>query len=135
VGEIEAVLEEATGQRLELTFCPHLLPVKRGILTALHARTAATPEEIGGALSDAYAAEPFVHVVDTPPRLSDVALTNDCRISVHAAASGRVVLFSAIDNLVKGAAGQAIQNLNLALGWEEDAGLPSAFTRSEAGRP
>ncbi len=46
-----------------------------------------------------------------------------------AAASGRAVVFSAIDNLVKGAAGQAIQNLNLALGWEEDAGLPSAFER------
>ena len=67
--------------------------------------------------------EPF----PDPPRLGDVALTNDCRISVHPAASGRAVVFSAIDNLVKGAAGQAIQNLNLAMGWEETAGLPSAF--------
>jgi N-acetyl-gamma-glutamyl-phosphate reductase len=56
-----------------------------------------------------------------------VVLTNDCRISVHAAASGRAVVFSAIDNLVKGAAGQALQNLNLAMEWDEDAGLPSAF--------
>jgi N-acetyl-gamma-glutamyl-phosphate reductase len=135
VGEIEAVLEEATGHRLELTFCPHLLPVKRGILTALHAQTEATPEEIGRALADSYAESPFVHVVEAPPRLSDVALTNDCRISVHAAASGRVVLFSAIDNLVKGAAGQAIQNLNLALGWDEGTGLASAVDQGTVGRP
>ena len=68
-----------------------------------------------------------MHVVDgAPPRLSDVALTNDCRISVHDAAGGRAVVFSAIDNLVKGAAGQAIQNLNVAIGWPETDGLPVA---------
>ena len=71
-------------------------------------------------------------MVDAPPRLSDVVETNDCRISVHAAAPGRAVVFSALDNLVKGAAGQAIQNLNLALGWPEALGLPTAF---EAGAP
>jgi N-acetyl-gamma-glutamyl-phosphate reductase len=127
VGEVEAVLAETTGHRLELTFCPHLLPVKRGILTALHVRTDRDPGELATALRAAYEGAPFVHVVDEPPRLSDVVLTNDCRISVHAAASGRAVVFAAIDNLVKGAAGQAIQNLNLAMGWEETAGLPSAF--------
>jgi N-acetyl-gamma-glutamyl-phosphate reductase len=68
----------------------------------------------------------FVHVGSTPPRLSDVVLTNDCRMSVHAAAPGRVVVFSVIDNLVKGAAGQAIQNMNVALGWPEGKGLPTA---------
>jgi N-acetyl-gamma-glutamyl-phosphate reductase len=62
-----------------------------------------------------------------------VVFTNDCRISVHPAASGRAVVFSAIDNLVKGAAGQAIQNLNLTLGWDESAGLPSAFDASGGG--
>ena len=134
VGEIEAVLEDATGHRLELTFCPHLLPVKRGILTALHVRAKATPDEMGRALAGVYADAAFVHVVDAPPRLSDVALTNDCRISVHAAASGRAVVFSAIDNLVKGAAGQALQNLNLAMGWEEDVGLPSAFEKGGTSR-
>jgi N-acetyl-gamma-glutamyl-phosphate reductase len=127
VGEVEAVLAQTTGRVLELTFCPHLLPVKRGILTALHVRTRSTPRELAGALAEAYAGAPFVHVVDGPPRLGDVVWTNDCRISVHPAASGRAVVFSAIDNLVKGAAGQAVQNLNLALGWEEDEGLPSAF--------
>jgi N-acetyl-gamma-glutamyl-phosphate reductase len=127
VGEMEAVLRDTTSHIPELTFCPHLLPVKRGILTALHVRTRARPEELARELDEAYANAPFVHVVDGPPRLGDVVLTNDCRISVHPAASGRVVVFSAIDNLVKGAAGQAIQNLNLALGWEEQEGLPSAF--------
>jgi N-acetyl-gamma-glutamyl-phosphate reductase len=52
-----------------------------------------------------------------------VAFTNDCVLSVHAAAPGRAVVFSALDNLLKGAAGQAVQNLNLAMGWDETAGL------------
>ena len=76
------------------------------------------------ALRSFYAGSPFVSVVDAPPRLSDVVGTNACHVSVHEGAPGRVVLFSALDNLVKGAAGQAIQNLNLAIGWPEAAGLP-----------
>jgi N-acetyl-gamma-glutamyl-phosphate reductase len=128
VGEIEAVVAETSGVEIELTFCPHLLPVKRGILTALHVRTKRSPEDVAKALRAAYDGSEFVHVVDgKPPRLSEVAFTNDCRISVHPAARGRVVVFSALDNLVKGAAGQAIQNLNVALGWPEAEGLPSAF--------
>jgi N-acetyl-gamma-glutamyl-phosphate reductase len=132
VGEIEAVLKARTGNTLELTFCPHLLPVKRGILTALYVRPTRGVAELGRALEAAYAGSAFVHVVDAPPRLSDVTLTNDCRISVHAGAAGRAVVFSALDNLVKGAAGQAIQNLNLALGWPEAEGLVSAFAPASA---
>jgi N-acetyl-gamma-glutamyl-phosphate reductase len=128
VGEIEAVLAERTGLHVELTFCPHLLPVKRGLLSALYVRTTAPPAALVAALRRAYDGAPFVHVVDGgAPRLSQVVETNDCRISVHAAAPGRAVVFSALDNLVKGAAGQAVQNLNLAMGWPEDEGLPSAF--------
>ena len=132
VGEIESVLQDRTGQSVELTFCPHLLPVKRGILTALYLEPTRGTDELKRALESAYGGSAFVHVVDAPPRLSDVVETNDCRISVHAAAPGRAVVFSALDNLVKGAAGQAIQNLNLALGWPEAEGLPTAF---EAGAP
>ena len=132
VGEIESVLQDRTGQSVELTFCPHLLPVKRGILTALSVEPTRGTDELKRALEGAYGGSAFVHVVDAPPRLSDVVETNDCRISVHAAAPGRAVVFSALDNLVKGAAGQAIQNLNLALGWPEAEGLPTAF---EAGAP
>jgi len=128
VGEIEAVLADRTGKRVELTFCPHLLPVKRGILTALYVKPKADVAELRRALHAAYDGSAFVHVVDgAPPRLSDVVETNDCRLSVHAAAPGRAVVFSALDNLVKGAAGQAIQNLNLAMGWGEGEGLLSAF--------
>jgi N-acetyl-gamma-glutamyl-phosphate reductase len=104
--------------------------VQRGILTAIHVRANAAPEELTRALREAYDGEAFVHVVEgSPPRLRDVVFTNDCRLSVHPAARGRAVVFSVLDNLVKGAAGQALQNLNLAMGWDEAAGLFSAFDR------
>lgn len=125
VGEMEAVLEEQTGRKVALTFCPHLLPVKRGILSALYVKTTASAPELARAIAAFYAGCPFIQVgQDRPPRLSDVVGTNDCRISVHEAAPGRAVVFSALDNLVKGAAGQAVQNLNVAMGWPETAGLP-----------
>jgi len=124
VAEMEAVLAERTGRSVALTFCPHLLPVKRGILSSVHVRTRATAEALAAALRDAYAGARFVRILGTPPRLADVVGTNECRISVHDGAPGRAVVFSALDNLVKGAAGQAIQNLNLCVGFAEDAGLP-----------
>jgi N-acetyl-gamma-glutamyl-phosphate reductase len=133
VGEIEAVLSETTGRTVALTFCPHLLPVKRGILTALYVKPKKDAEALRRALHAFYDGSAFVHVGDgAPPRLSDVVDTNDCRLSVHAAAPGRAVVFSALDNLVKGAAGQAIQNLNLAMGWAEEDGLVSAFEVGKA---
>ena len=125
VGEMEAVIEERTGRKVALTFCPHLLPVRRGILSAIYLKTEAGARKTAEALRRSYEGAPFVRVLDgAPPRLSEVVGTNDCRISVHDAAPGRVVVFSALDNLVKGAAGQAVQNLNLTLGWPETAGLP-----------
>jgi N-acetyl-gamma-glutamyl-phosphate reductase len=124
VGEVEAVVAEATGRALQLTFCPHLLPVRRGILSSVYLKSSARPEDVRAVWRRAYDGEPFVKVRETtPPRLSDVVYTNECHLSVHAAADGRLVAFSALDNLVKGAAGQAIQNLNLAAGLPEDAGL------------
>jgi N-acetyl-gamma-glutamyl-phosphate reductase len=130
VGEIEQVLHETTGQSVALTFCPHLLPVKRGILSTIYVRTARSAAELATALRRFYEGAPFVRVVDgNPPRLSEVEATNECRISVHDAAPGRVVIFAALDNLVKGAAGQAIQNLNVALGMPEAAGLPKGISR------
>jgi N-acetyl-gamma-glutamyl-phosphate reductase len=124
VGEMEAVLKERTGHDIRLTFCPHLLPVRRGILSALYLKSTAGADALRAALCTAYDGEAFVKVVAPgPPRLSDVVHTNQCHLSVHEAAPGRVVVFSALDNLVKGAAGQAVQNLNLALGLPEEAGL------------
>jgi N-acetyl-gamma-glutamyl-phosphate reductase len=130
VGEMEAELEAAAGRTVSLTFCPHLLPVKRGILSALYLRTTRSPAELRAALRRFYSDAPFVRIVERePPRLSDVEATNECRISVHAAAAGRVVIFAALDNLVKGAAGQAIQNLNVAMELDETAGLPKGTGR------
>jgi N-acetyl-gamma-glutamyl-phosphate reductase len=124
VGEMEAVLRDRTGRGVALTFCPHLLPVRRGILSALYLRTEAEPARLRRALASFYAGSPFVKVLEKgTPRLSDVVGSNECRVAVHAGAPGRVVVFSALDNLVKGAAGQAVQNLNLALGLPEEAGL------------
>ncbi len=129
VGEVESVLEERSGQSVALTFCPHLLPVRRGILSAIYVRTKSDVAALSQALRSFYADDVFVRVVEAPPRLSDVVMGNDCWISVHGAAPGRAVLFSALDNLVKGAAGQAIQNLNVAMGWPETGGLPAGPAR------
>lgn len=126
IAEVETVLAERCGRQVQLTFCPHLLPVRRGILSAIYLRSHRPASELAAALGSRYAGEPFVKVVEQPPRLVDVAYTNQCRISVHDAAPGRVVVFSALDNLVKGAAGQALQNLNLALEWPETRGLEEA---------
>ena len=126
VAEIEKELSGQCGRELSLTFCPHLLPLRRGILSAIYVE-AADVDALHGCLARFYAGAPFVRVLEpgsAPPQLAEVAWTNDCRISVHATAPGRAVLFSAIDNLLKGAAGQAIQNLNLICGWPETAGLP-----------
>ena len=90
----------------------------QGEIAISGAKNAALPELCAALLT----AEPVM--LQHAPQLQDVQHTNDCWISVHEAAPGRAVIFSAIDNLVKGAAGQAIQNLNLAIGWPETAGLP-----------
>lgn len=129
VGEVEWVLRDSTGHRVPLTFCPHLLPVRRGLLSALYLKAKAPLAALSEALGSFYAGSRFVRLVDEPPRLSDVVGTNGCLISLHQAAPGRVVVFSALDNLLKGAAGQAVQNLNLALGWDESLGLVAASGR------
>ncbi len=113
-----------------LVFVPHLLPVRRGILVTAHARLRAGVPA-GRALEvleAAYAGEPFVEVRAAAEEvtLRSAVGTNRCVIGVAAAAArrgGRLVVLSAIDNLLKGAAGQAVQNLNLAFGLEESAGL------------
>jgi N-acetyl-gamma-glutamyl-phosphate reductase len=109
-----------------LTFTPHLLPVKRGILATCYGRLVAgkRPEALLAALMHKYASSPFVEVLEAPDQVSlkGVTGTNNCQVAV--AAEGEVVVvIAAIDNLVKGAAGQAVQNLNLIMGWPETAGL------------
>jgi N-acetyl-gamma-glutamyl-phosphate reductase len=123
VPEMENVLQLAAGGPVPLTFCPHLLPVRRGILSTIYVEPTAPLDQLGAALRSFYAGSPFVTLVEAPPRLSDVVNTNACRMSLHEGAPGRAVLFSALDNLVKGAAGQAVQNLNVAAGFAETDGL------------
>lgn len=123
VGEIEETIEKVTGVLPSLTFSPHLLPVERGILSAIYARTDRPASELRAALAAYYDGSPFVRVVDLAPKLKDVNHTNLCLMSVHDGAPGRAIIVSALDNLVKGASGQAIQNMNVALGFDETEGL------------
>lgn len=111
-----------------LTFTAHLLPVKRGILATCYGRLVAghTAAGVQEALLHKYADQPFVEVLASPDQVSlkGVVGTNRCQLA--AAVDGEtVVVISAIDNLVKGAAGQAVQNLNLMMGWPQTAGLDS----------
>ena len=106
-------------------FVPHLLPVFRGILATIWFRPASgvTADRVRDALDSAYDAEPFVRVYGRGlPELNRVQMTNFCDIGV-ATVQDRIVLISAIDNLVKGAAGAAVQNMNVLLGLDETAGL------------
>ena len=110
-----------------LTFVPHLVPMVRGILATCYLDLAGGADfgDLERAYLDAYADRAFVRVVDAPPRTKEVAGTNRCL--VHLTRQGeRVIVISAIDNLVKGAAGQGVQALNLAMGWPETAGLQAA---------
>jgi N-acetyl-gamma-glutamyl-phosphate reductase len=122
--EIEQELA-ALGSPVPVTFVPHLLPLDQGELTSCYAQTTEpiSKDEAQGLYRERYAEEPFVHVVDRPPGLRDVRDTNECHVYVTVAERGRVLAFSALDNLWKGASGQGVQNLNLMLGLDERLGL------------
>ena len=123
IGEIEETVEAVAGTRPTLTFSPHLLPIERGILSAIYVRTMKPVEELCASLARYYEGSAFVKVQEAAPRLKDVNHTNLCLLSVHEGARGRAIVISALDNLVKGASGQAIQNMNVALGFDETDGL------------
>jgi len=111
---------------LTVTFTPHLLPIDQGLLASCYVTPSreVTADEVRDLFRAAYEDEPFVELADAPPGVRDVRETNLCRI--HATvepATGRVLAFAAIDNLWKGAAGQAVQDLNLMLGLSETEGL------------
>ncbi len=115
------------GGDLDLLFTPHLLPVDRGILSTITVPLAAPVDHPLAILSAAYADEPFVEVTASLPALADVVHRNVVRVSavtVQHVRTPTLLLFAAIDNLVKGAAGQAVQNANIMLGLDETAGLP-----------
>jgi N-acetyl-gamma-glutamyl-phosphate reductase len=126
LSEIEQELSLAHGDKVMITFVPHLAPMTRGIHTTIFTKPVAgvTAEDAMGVLEKAYNAEPFVRVSRQLPDTKNVTGTNFCDISLRDdGRTGRLLLFSAEDNLVKGAAGQAVQNFNLMAGFDETAGL------------
>jgi N-acetyl-gamma-glutamyl-phosphate reductase len=120
-----AEIEQELGRAV--TFVPHLVPLDRGILETIYVRLArgTSPEQIVDAYTAAYQHEPFIRLTgDALPEIKHVAYTNFCDIGWRFdAASSRLVIVSCIDNLVKGAAGQALQNFNVACGLDERTGL------------
>jgi len=121
--EIEQELKRHGAGDAPITFVPHLVPIDQGLLASCYVELADDVGDIAALYADRYAGERFVEVVDSPPGLRDVRATNECRIHAAALGEGRAVVFAAIDNLWKGAAGQAVQNLNLMLGLDEAEGL------------
>lgn len=122
--EIEQVLGDVGNTRVEVAFNPHLMPMDRGILCSIYPRlkTPVSPEEILNLYRSFYAGQPFVRIVDHIPNTKDVSHTNFCDISVRFNRS-QLVVFAALDNLIKGASGVAVQNMNLMFGWNEKTAL------------
>jgi N-acetyl-gamma-glutamyl-phosphate reductase len=131
IPEIEQELA-ILGADVRITFIPHLVPLDQGELVSCYVTVSEDPGVAGGLdalYADAYADEPFVELTTAPPGVRDVRETNICRVSVHRdERTGRVIVFGAIDNLWKGAASQAVQNLNLMLGLPEDEGIGAVRT-------
>jgi N-acetyl-gamma-glutamyl-phosphate reductase len=128
--EMERGIELGSGHAVPVLFVPHLVPTVRGVVTTAYATLAAgaTTEALTDRLTEAYAGRPFVRVL-APGVMVDSKRTRGTNVvelqAVADPRSGTTVVIGAVDNLVKGAAGQAIQNANLALGFPEDAGLPT----------
>jgi N-acetyl-gamma-glutamyl-phosphate reductase len=125
--EMRRLLREAAGVEPEITFVPHSGPFARGIHATLHARLVEPrpAAEVAERVAIFYAGSPFVEVTAEPPRVQDVAGSNRCRLA-FAARGTNLVAFAVLDNLVKGAAGGAVQWMNRLLGLPETAGLEAA---------
>jgi len=122
--EIEQVLSIAGGREVSVIFTPHLIPMDRGILTTTYSvpEQPVSEEQVLEALRDFYADEPFVRVVDHLPGTKDSSGSNFCDITARVV-RGRVLTISCLDNLIKGAAGAAVQNFNLMFGYPETTAL------------
>jgi N-acetyl-gamma-glutamyl-phosphate reductase len=124
--EIRQGLERAAGRSIGLTFVPHLIPMIRGIHATLYAELAGEAPDLQTLFEVRYRDEPFVDVLPagSHPDTRNVRGANRCQLAVHRPQGGNtIVVLSVIDNLVKGAAGQAVQNMNLMFGLDEAAGL------------
>ena len=128
MAELDQEFSAAAGREVTVTFTPHLVPMNRGILSTIYVRGLAgrSPQDLHAILADAYGGEPFVHVLrfGEMPQTRHVRGSNMTFIGVAAdRVAPRAIIGSALDNLVKGAAGQAVQNMNLVLGFPETMGL------------
>jgi len=126
--EMEEVLSQEAGSEVKITFVPHLVPMTRGILTTIYAEPVKkiTPEEIQNCWDAFYSGCPFIRIChgNELPNVLHVRGSNYCDMGFKLdERNNRLILISAIDNLVKGAAGQAVQNMNIMLGLDETAGL------------
>lgn len=126
--EMDMILSREAHAPVHVTFVPHLVPMSRGMQTTIYAGLpeGVTPESVSACLESFYAEKPFVRICPPPhlPNSLHVRGSNFCDIAVRYDRTGhRLIVMSAIDNLVKGAAGQAVQNMNLMLGLAETAGL------------
>src|SRR5882757_9087919 len=127
MAELDQELSKAAGREVVVSFTPHLVPMNRGILSTIYVRGInASPEDLHAILSKSYAREPFVHVLafGQVPQTRHVRGSNMTFIGVAKdRIPGRAIIISALDNLTKGASGQALQNMNLMLGFAEAMGL------------
>ena len=125
--EFAQELSLAAGTQVSMVFTPHLVPMNRGILTTAYARLrpGKLAREVRQVLEDYYGQEPFIRVLPegVMPHTKWVYGSNHVDIGIYADEGGTVIIVSAIDNLTKGASGQAIQNFNLVMGLEETRGL------------
>ena len=125
MGEIEYQLSRVAGHELTVTFVPHLAPMNRGILATCYAKLNTPHSALRNLYKEFYKGQPFVRIYESgEPCTKNVAGTNCCDIGVAVnECTGTVIVMSCIDNLIKGAAGQAVQNMNLMLGYPEDEAL------------
>jgi N-acetyl-gamma-glutamyl-phosphate reductase len=128
LSEIEQEIANAAGEKVIIQFAPHLIPLSRGIITTIHADPVRelTIDSLREVYETAYGSDRFIRLLGSNryPDIKNVALTNRLEIAWRIdPRTGRVILMSAIDNLVKGAAGQAIQCFNIMNGWDEGIGL------------
>ncbi len=124
--EIKQTLSQAAGKTVGLTFVPHLTPMSRGIHATLYAKYASTAIDLQSLYMERYKNEPFVDImpIGSHPETRSTRGSNMCRIAIHQPQNAEtIVVLTVIDNLVKGAAGQAVHNMNLMFGYDETLGL------------
>ena len=122
--EMEQVASQIANAEVKILFQPHVGPFDRGILSTVYCqpKNSLNQEQLKELYETFYQSEPFVQITLGPPAVKNVAKSNYCHV-YPTTAKGKIICFSAIDNLVKGASGQAVQNMNIIFGLEETSGL------------